>query len=113
MWSAAARINLDRQDLSLSPGHHFDRRDQPWGDAVRNQIGETLFLRQNVRDALDPLRAVLDSQHENAARSVGERNDGLQHAVRRREIAFELQRLAFGPTEQGNQVHNSAFYSEA
>jgi hypothetical protein len=70
-------------------------------------------LRQYVLDALDPLCAVLDSQRENAARSVGERNDGFQHAVWRREIALELQRFAFGPTEQGDQAHNSAFDSEA
>jgi hypothetical protein len=54
-----------------------------------------------------------DSQQENAARSVGKRYTGLQCAVRRREIALELKRLAFGPTEEGDQVHNSAFCSEA
>jgi len=43
----------------------------------------------------------------------GKSNDGLQDAVRRREIALELKRLAFGPIEEGNQVHNSAFCSEA
>ena len=113
MWPAGAWVNFDRQDLRLSPGHHFDRRHQPWRDAVCNQIGETLFLHQYVGDSLDPLRTVLDSQHKNAARGVGERNDGLQRAVRGREIALELQCLAFRSTKEGNQVHDSAFYSEA
>jgi hypothetical protein len=76
-------INLHCQNLGFSPGHHFDERHQPWGDAVRNQIGETFFLGQFVRDALDLFRTVFDSHDENTPGGIGERNNDFQRAVRK------------------------------
>jgi LysR family transcriptional regulator, benzoate and cis,cis-muconate-responsive activator of ben and cat genes len=39
--------------------------------------------------------------------------ESVQRALRRGQIALELQRLAFRPTEQSNQIHDPASYSEA
>ena len=45
---------------------------------------------RNVADALDFLRAVLDSKHNDAARGVRERYDSFQHAFWGGKIALEL-----------------------
>src|SRR5208283_3672632 len=98
--------------LSLSPRHHFHGGNQLGGDAIGDQASEALLFRQHVADALDFFRAVLDSKHNDAARSVRERYNGFQYAFRGGKIALELQRFSFGTTEEGYQIHNSAFYSE-
>src|SRR6266850_6504963 len=109
----AARINLNRQHLSLSPWHHFHVGNQLGRNAIRNQIGQALFFRQYVMDTSDLLGSVLDSEQKDATGSIRERDQGFQNAFRGGKIALELQCLAFVPAEQGYQIHYSAFYSEA
>lgn len=52
------------------------------GRCYRNEIGQALFLGQDVGDAPDLFRAVFDSQHKYPARRIGEHNDGFQRALR-------------------------------
>jgi len=87
-------------------------RDEFGGDVVGDEVRQTFLFLQDVRDALDSSRAVLDSNKQSASGGIGEGNDGLQRTFRGRKIAFEFERFAFRSAEEGDQIHSSAFYSD-
>jgi hypothetical protein len=53
VWPIGTRVDLDRQYLRPSPRHHFHGGNQLWRNAIGNQVGEALFFRQHIADALD------------------------------------------------------------
>ena len=91
--------------MGLPPGDDLDGRDDFGGDVVRDEVRQTFIFLQDVRDALDSLRAILDSNKQSASGGIGERHEGLQRAFRGRKVALELERLALRPTEKGDQIH--------
>jgi hypothetical protein len=105
MGTSGAWKYLNGQQMRLSPEDDLDGWDQLGRDAVRDQVGEALFLGQNVGDALDSFCGVFDPDDESAPGGVGESNNRFKRSFRGREVAFELQRLAFGPAEKSDNVH--------
>ena len=71
----------------------------------RYSHAQTLLFFQDVRDALDSPRAILDSNKKSASGGVRECDDGLQRAFRGRKVALEFERFAFRPAEEGDQIH--------
>jgi len=78
--------------------------------AVAEPIVGRLMAQQAIFEALG---TVIDAEQKDATRSIRESHQGFQNPFRGGEIALELQRFSFGTTEEGYQIHNSAFYSEA
>jgi|HubBroStandDraft_1064217.scaffolds.fasta_scaffold641672_1 hypothetical protein len=51
--------------------------DQFEGDVVSDEIRQAILFLQDVRDALDASRAVLEPNKQSASAGIGEGNDGL------------------------------------
>ena len=69
-----------------------------------------LLVGQRVGDAEHVARAVLDTDQDRSTGGVRERDDRSHQAGRRREVALELEGLAFVAAEEGGDVHQSEFY---
>ncbi len=99
--------------MRFPSGDDVDGGDEFWGDVVRDKVRQAFLFLQDVGNALDSPRAVLNTDKKGASGGIGERDDRLERALGRSEITLELQRFAFRPAEEGDQIHSSEFYSDA
>ena len=95
------------EDEAVAVAEQFDVREQLRRDAIRDQAGDPLLGAQPLRDAQDVPRTVLNPNEHRAAGGVRERDHRARQAVRRREGARELERLACVPQQESGQVHGS------
>jgi hypothetical protein len=98
-------MHLHGQDVSAAPRQDLQLGHQPRNDVVANQIGQALFQVQWVAHTAHVSRSILDADEQRAARRVGERNQGLQRALRGGEVALEFQRLALCTLEEVEEIH--------
>ena len=75
--AVGTRIDLDSQDMGLPPSDDLDGRDEFGGDVVGDEVRQTFLFLQDVRDALDSFRTVLNSDKQGASGRIGEGDDGL------------------------------------
>jgi len=101
--TVGTRIDLHSQNVGLPPGDDLDGRDEFGGGVVSDEVRQTLLFFQDVRDALDSPRAILDSNKKSASGGVRERDDGLQRALGGRKVPLEFERLAFRPAKEATK----------
>jgi len=107
--TAGTRIDLYSQDMGLPPGDDLDGGDEFGGDVVSDEVRQSLLFLQDVVNALDSPRAILDSDKKSASGGVRERDDRLQRAFRGRKVGLEFERLALRPAKEGDQIHTLHF----
>jgi len=102
---ARARVHPQSQGLRSAPGKDLDLRHDPRADAVTDEVGHSLLQVEGVRYTADVASSVLDADEQRSARRVGEGHDRLEHSVRRRHVAFELERLPLRALQDLEEVH--------
>jgi hypothetical protein len=102
----------DGDNVGVPPRENLDVGHEARGYRVGEEVRDAFLHRARIRYAANLTGLVFDSDDHHPARRVGERDNGSQHRIRRREVALELEGLPLGAAEQLNDVHNSAEYSE-
>ena len=99
-------MDLDRHHMGLAIRQNLEIRQQARGDAVRDQAGDPLFQGERVGNPTYVPSPILDSDEDNAARGVGEGDHSSQQSLGRRQVALELEGLAFGVAQCVEEVHD-------
>ena len=94
MGANAAEKHLDYQQSFPFHSDHFDIRHQARGDRVGDQVGQPLFFIQRMINTND-LAIIGHTQDQTTACGICECHQGLEQWTRGRQVALELQRLAF------------------
>ena len=96
---------MHRQYLGPPPGQDLDLGQEPGSDPVTDEVGQAFLQIQRVTHAADMPALVLYAEQQRPARGVGKRHDRLERTRRRRQVALELERLAFGAFEDLHEGH--------
>jgi hypothetical protein len=79
---------------------------------IADQVREPLLHVEGLRDAAYVASLVLHAEEKGPAGGVREGDDGLEDPVGAGKLALELERLAFRPCEQVDEVHGGRKHSE-
>ncbi len=98
--AGGTRKYLNCHDVGRPVSENFEVRQQAWCDGVADQVGEPLLEGHRIRDSANVPSPVLDTDENGTAGRVRERYDGPQQPLRRRDVALELEGLAFRASER-------------
>jgi hypothetical protein len=105
VWPAWAWVDVHRHNGGTAPRENLDLRHQARSDRVADQVRESLLQIKRIADAANVASPVFHADQQCPAGGIGEGDDRLQDAVRRRELSLELEGLAFGPFEDLDELH--------
>ena len=92
-------MDLDRHHVGLAIGQNLEIRQQARRDGVRDQTGDPLFQGERVGNTAYLPSPILYPDENNAAGRVGKGDDRAQQSLGRRQVALELEGLAFGTAQ--------------
>ena len=98
-------MHLYGDDLRAPPRKDLDLRQQPWRDGVAHDVRESLLNIEGLWYASHVARAVFDPDEQGTASRVGERDQGLEDAIRGGQVPLELEGFAFRAGEDLDEVH--------